>query len=605
MAQQPRQQRIGIYGKFTAPALDTSESDKMRALAGLGQTVGKIAMDVARPAAAAVGAKEGAIAAQEAERDPVTGEVMETPTRSTFGFSGASFNAAAQQEVNQLDAIAIANYKAKTSIDIDQTIKGIADQFPSNSKEFSNSIEGVLQGLQSSIPANAAPSLMDYAYRRSQSTLESIEKLEFKNNVANMKADAVSQKNSVQANILQAIEEGKPGEAELIERMYAEEVVPGLVAGKAVTPEQVETDRIAFNKDKQRASVFGAVNSNVINNDELDMDQRIAEGKKFLKAFDSTEMPGTPDQKRELRSEVETLLKNAKDRDELEIEEATIASYQEQAENLKTLDENSVYNEDIKIDQRISDVRLAIAKGEIAKESGQARINYLVSVDKLNASTNQPLEDKLISNVYDVLYLKSTKDYLIGMRNLDARMLQEVAAGNLTEDQYDSIQNRKAVLTQARTAKSGTDLNRSMSSATRIIKNLLPPESYNAGMRYIFYNATPIIEEQNAARVAELLAKDPDASLAKQKNVRLNGDEKAVIYEQVALDAQQELQRENTIRSQQIVNQKLKREKEKLKREKEKLTIAPAIITTRADFDALPPGREYIDPSTGSKFTKY
>ena len=594
MAQQPRQQRIGIYGKFTAPALDTSESDKMRALAGLGQTVGKIAMDVARPAAAAVGAKEGAIAAQKAERDPVTGEVMETPTRSTFGLSGASFNAAAQQEVNQLDAIAIANYKAKTSIEIDQTIKGIADQFPSNSKEFSNSIEGALKGLQSSIPANAAPSLMDYAYRQSQSTLASIEKLELKNNVANMKADAVDQKNSVEANILQAIEEGKPGEAELIERMYVEEVLPGLVAGRAVTPEQVETSRIALNEAKQRASVFGAVNSNVINNDDLDMDQRIAEGKRFLKAFDSTKMPGTPDQKRELRSEVETLLKNAKDRDELEIEEATIASYQEQAENLKTLDENSVYNEDIKIDQRISDVRLAIAKGEIAKESGQARINYLVSVDKLNASTNQPLEDKLIANVYDVLYLKDPKDYLLGMRNLNARMLEEVAAGNLTEDQYDSVQNRMAVLTQARTAKSGTDLNLSMSSAKRIIKNLLPPESYNAGMRYIFYNATPIIEEQNDARVAELLEKDPDASLRAQKAVRLGSDEKKAIYEQVALDAQQELQRENTIRSQQIINQKLKRQQQS----------AIATPQTQADFDALRSGTEYIDPVTKETFTK-
>ena len=594
MAQQPRQQRIGIYGKFTAPALDTSESDKMRALAGLGQTVGKIAMDVARPAAAAKGAKEGAIAAQEAERDPVTGEVMETPTRSTFGLSGASFNAAAQQEVNQLDAIAIANYKAKTSIEIDQTIKGIADQFPSDSKQFSNSIEGALKGLQSSIPANAAPALMDYAYRQSQSTLASIEKLEFKNNVANMKADAVDQKNSVETNILQAIEEGKLGEAELIERMYVEEVLPGLVAGRAVTPEQVETDRIAFNEDKQRASVFGAVNSNVINNDELDMDQRIDEGKKFLKAFDSTKMPGTPDQKRELRSEVETLLKNAKDRDELEIEEATIASYQEQAENLKTLDENSVYNEDIKIDQRISDVRLAIAKGEIAKESGQARINYLVSVDKLNASTNQPLEDKLIASVYDVLYLKDPKDYLLGMRNLNARMLEEVAAGNLTEDQYDSVQNRMAVLTQARTAKSGTDLNLSMSSAKRIIKNLLPPESYNAGMRYIFYNATPIIEEQNDARVAELLEKDPDASLRAQKAVRLGSDEKKAIYEQVALDAQQELQRENTIRSQQIINQKLKRQQQS----------AIATPQTQADFDALRSGTEYIDPVTKETFTK-
>ena len=594
MAQQPRQQRIGIYGKFTAPALDTSESDKMRALAGLGQTVGKIAMDVARPAAAAVGAKEGAIAAQEAERDPVTGEVMETPTRSTFGLSGASFNAAAQQEVNQLDAIAIANYKAKTSIEIDQTIRGIADQFPSNSEEFSNSIEGALKGLQSSIPANAAPSLMDYAYRQSQSTLASIEKLELKNNVANMKADAVSQQNSVQTNILQAIEEGKPGEAELIERMYVEEVLPGLVAGGAVTPEQVETDRIAFNEDKQRASVFGAVNSNVINNDELDMDQRIDEGKKFLKAFDSTEMPGTPDQKRELRSEVETLLKNAKDRDELEIEEATIASYQEQAQNLTALDENIVYNEDIKINQRISDVRLAIAKGEISKESGQARINYLVSVDKLNASTNQPLEDKLISNVYDVLYLKDPKDYLLGMRNLNARMLEEVAAGNLTKDQYDSVQNRMAVLTQARTAKSGTDLNLSMSSAKRIIKNLLPPESYNAGMRYIFYNATPMIEEQNAERIAALLEKNPDASLRAQRAVKLSSGEKKAIYEQVALDAQQELQRENTIRSQQIIKQKLKRQQQS----------AIATPQTQADFDALRSGTEYIDPVTKETFTK-
>jgi hypothetical protein len=598
MAKQPRQERIGIYGKFTPTALDTSGADKMRALAGLGQTIADTSLSIAKPMVTAERAEQGAQAAEDAARDPVTGEVLETPKMAGYKIGASQFEAAAQQKINQLDAIAIANYKSKTSIEIDQTIKGIADQFPSNSKEFSNSIKGVLQGLQSSIPANAAPALMDYAYRQSQSTLASIEKLELKTNVANMKADAVSQKDSVQSSILQAIEEGKLGEAELIERMYVEEVLPGLVAGEAVTPEQVETDRIAFNEAKQKASVFGAVNSNVINNDELDMDQRIAEGEKFLKAFDSTKMPGTPDQKRELRSEVETLLKNAKDRDELEIEEATIASYQEQAKNLTALDENSVYNEDIKINQRISDVRLAIAKGEIAKESGQARINYLVSVDKLNATINQPLEDELITSVYDVLYLKDPKDYLLGMRNLDARMLQEVAAGNLTEDQYDSVQNRKAVLTQARTAQSGNELNRTMSSATRIIKNLLPPESYNAGMRYIFYNATPIIEEQNAARVAELLAKDPKASLAKQKNVRLNGDEKAEIYEQVALDAQQKLQRENTIRSQQIIDENLKREKEKQK-------ISPAIITTRAEFDALPPGREYIDPSTGSKFTKY
>lgn len=594
MARQPRQQRIDVYGGFTATGVDRTAGDKMRALAGLGQQITESTLAIGRPIIEAKRAEEGAQAAEDAARDPVTGEVLEVPAMNAAKFGSSQFKAAAQQKANQLDAIAIANYKAKTSIEIDQTIKGIADQFPSDSKQFSNSIEGALKGLQSSIPANAAPSLMDYAYRQSQSTLASIEKLEFKNNVANMKADAVSQQNSVETSILQAIEEGKPGEAELIERMYVEEVLPGLVAGGAVTPEQVEIDRIKFNEAKQKASVFGAVNIEVINNDDLDMDQRIADGKKFLKAFDSTKMPGTPDQKRELRSEVEALLKNAKERDELEIEEATIASYQEQAINLKALDDNIVYNEDIKLDKRISDVRLAVATNKIKKESGQVRISYLNSVAKLNATTNQPLEDKLIASVYDVLYLADAKDYLLGMSNLKDRMLEEVAAGNLTQDQHDSVINRMAILTQARTAKSGTDLALSMNSATKIIKNLLPPESYNAGMRYIFYNATPLIEEQNAARVAELLENDPDADPRAIQAVKLGRDEKKTIYEQVALDAQRELQRENTIRSRQIIEQKLKLQQQN----------AIARPQTQADFDALRSGTEYVDPVTGETFTK-
>ena len=47
MAQQPRQQRIGFYGKFTPTALDTSEADKMRALAGLGQTIADTSLSIA------------------------------------------------------------------------------------------------------------------------------------------------------------------------------------------------------------------------------------------------------------------------------------------------------------------------------------------------------------------------------------------------------------------------------------------------------------------------------------------------------------------------------------------------------------------------------
>ena len=64
MAQQPRQQRIGFYGKFTPTALDTSEADKMRALAGLGQTIADTSLSIAKPMVTAERAEQGAEAAE-------------------------------------------------------------------------------------------------------------------------------------------------------------------------------------------------------------------------------------------------------------------------------------------------------------------------------------------------------------------------------------------------------------------------------------------------------------------------------------------------------------------------------------------------------------
>ena len=153
MAQQPRQKRIGIYGKFTAPSLDTSASDKMRALAGLGDTVGKIAMDVARPIAAAKGAKEGAQAVKDGagKIDEQTGEVIETPTRSTFGFSGASFNAAAEQALVVKGRKSSNAYLTSLNTEIRDTIENAAVKHAKNPTAFKDTIDLYLKSTLGAI----------------------------------------------------------------------------------------------------------------------------------------------------------------------------------------------------------------------------------------------------------------------------------------------------------------------------------------------------------------------------------------------------------------------------------------------------------------------
>ena len=152
MARQPRQTRIGFTGKFTPTGVDQTAGAKMRALAGLGQTIGDTAMAIGRPMIEAEAAEAGAQAAEDAARDPVTGEVLEVPTMNAAKFGSSQFESAAQQKVNQIDAAAISSYKAGLMEDINVGLFDIATQNPSNIIEYSKLSEGLYDGLKCSVP---------------------------------------------------------------------------------------------------------------------------------------------------------------------------------------------------------------------------------------------------------------------------------------------------------------------------------------------------------------------------------------------------------------------------------------------------------------------
>jgi hypothetical protein len=103
-----KQQRIGIYGSGIQPTgIDSGATDKMRALAGLGQTVADVGIAIAKPIIKAKGAEKGAQAAEEAFKAGT--EVK----KKTFGWSSPEYNAAAEQKTAELEKNAKAVYVAE------------------------------------------------------------------------------------------------------------------------------------------------------------------------------------------------------------------------------------------------------------------------------------------------------------------------------------------------------------------------------------------------------------------------------------------------------------------------------------------------------------
>ena len=91
MARQPRQQRIDVYGGFTATGVDRAAGDKMRALAGLGQTMEEATLAIGKPMVVAERVKQAEIASAETGTiDPETGELRGPAEEVAAGKFGAA-----------------------------------------------------------------------------------------------------------------------------------------------------------------------------------------------------------------------------------------------------------------------------------------------------------------------------------------------------------------------------------------------------------------------------------------------------------------------------------------------------------------------------------
>ena len=89
-------------------------ADKMRALAGLGQSMRDAALAIGKPIIESKRAEEGAQAVKDGagKIDPQTGEVLESPTINAAKFGASQYKQAAQQALAEKGRNAAAAYQS-------------------------------------------------------------------------------------------------------------------------------------------------------------------------------------------------------------------------------------------------------------------------------------------------------------------------------------------------------------------------------------------------------------------------------------------------------------------------------------------------------------
>ena len=527
------QERIGYYGKFTPTSLDTSGADKMRALAGLGATVADTALAIGKPIAVKEGAKKGVKAAEEARTVDASDNITYAPVKEkVFGFGADAQNQAMAS-----------TYKSMVALDVDDKFAELGITYKDDAVGFETNATAYMKGLVGSVPEQIKLDMQNYTAQYYRQGLNAVVKAEFNKNADVLKGQFIATSDQVQTSVLNAISNGDFDLAAEIEAEHRKNL-PGYVAGGATTDAAIAEANIKFEGKKLEASIYGDVNRSYINNSELSIDERKEAGKEYVAAFDKTDIPGLdPEGKKAVRAELQTMFKNAYDRDKLEIVEARTASYAEQVNNLTDVDNNVMYNPELTTLEKRVAINQAKVNGDIKLEDAAIRISLINSIEKLNNSQTPVMEAQIITLAYDVLELTDSEDFLIGASNLKNRIIEEQAKGNLNPQQAKKINNIVNNLTQSRLAKNSVDIAYKLGPSRDLIKNAFAnnPEFIGNAMREVFYTAEPEIQALKDLNESEGLDPPSEAQIT-------------AIYTEKTNLAIVKVQEENRVRALNIVN---------------------------------------------------
>jgi len=551
MAKQPRQERIGFYGKFTPTAIDTSEADKMRALAGFGQQMRETAVAIGKPMVEAKRAEEGVQAAQEALE---TGGEIEKMSTAKWGG-------------NQYNAAAMSTYKTGIMEDINAGLSDIATENPSDIKAFEAKAKGLYDGLKGSVPLELQQGVEKYFGTVSRQQGASVLKAQQKIELDQSKASWAVQKSLHENTLLNLIADGKDDEARELQEEFNKTIAPDFVASGATDQEELAEYGLKLEYSSKVAQLTGGAQRLIIDNDQLDTAGKKQKAKDYIKAFDDADLKEfTPKEKKAVRKELVSLFEDAEKARITELKEARLVDLETQYTNLAEYDDTILNSTVISIDQKKADINKLRVEGKIPEADAKLRITYLNSVEKLTATTKPAIYNQLIQQSYDVLQIEDPELQLEGFKQIENAMLEAQTRGDVEFKLAESWRTQFRNLTQSAKAKSSAELYDRMYKAQEIIDTMIPVSMRGEGVRYLWDNAETRIREENAER------QEKGRSILNDKSIEN-------IYKQEAQNAVDDIRARMAVRAQTLIGK----------------TTAPILTNpTQAEYDALPVGTPYI-----------
>lgn len=574
--------RIDYYGQFTPTGADMSTAKRFQALAGFASDVSDIALQISaskiqkqQKAKVAESEKLGKAAGFEAAKERNLLELQEQGTREADVFNSA----------------AEAAYIAGTKTDLQNIISEIESAYPNDIKQYQENALAAFNGLTGNMPDYIKGDLelyFDQLNRSASSRVISTQKTEI--NEAN-KATFDSYFANQSAHISNLARENNYEDLTLASISLLKEGQKAVEAG-IIRPEKFEEMRRNVNDDALLQLQRGQFESLVING-EGDVDTRIAAGEAVIQALKDKkqlqiEDPADPtkkiiasaDQKDALIKTLETDLKDFQAFELKKAERAIQVSEFKQIQNFQSAIEN-VQKPDIDDDQKLVEINRAEMLGQVRPEDASVLRRYVNSTKALNAITSSDFVSDIISRAYD---LNASYDmdpdgnnYLKGMQSLEVDILNGRAAGELTAEDESKLRNTLRGLTSSKKSGATASIRDNWSSATRSIQTALSPDLWGVATRQLW---DAVNEEKQRIREEE------NREVTRSEELKLWSNLAQPVISRIQIDRRERaLNAINSVATQRV-------------------GAGIPVITTQAEYDALPVGAQYKEQPDGQTFIK-
>lgn len=566
MAKQPRQERIGFYGKFQPTGVDRSGAQRMQALAGLAEQVGGMAEQFGIAKAEELAPAQAQKAAEKALE-----ENTELKKRSSLKWGATVYN-------NQL----IQGYAAGIQNETSDMIAKVATENPADFTAFQAKVTEGYKGLSANLPIEAKATV-DNFFNRSRNTagnkiIAKQNKIAIDNSKAEIALAGVNYYDE-QSNL------ASEGNAEDLANSILDQDTAVIVAGPDVVDfKKYYEEKAKRLADYRQAGVLGELRRDIINNPELEnkpkekitiLNGALAGLKKstVLKVADPEDpnkMVNVDEKERKsIITAVESEIKDYKDLVKQQITKNTLLDTINSVDNYMAMS-SAVEDTEIDADERLLEINRSEKDNKLKTEQASILRRYVTSEKAVNAKTNSSIYGEIINRIYglnaDFSLQADSADYVTGVQAIDEFIKKQRTAGNLNKDDELKLNREMRNLTAAKKAGALSMIGLSYYKANKIIVENTPSELRNVVRARVF----DIVQ-------AEMLS-------AEEAGKPLDKGDQRNLWSKYALSTSTEVIDEERQRSQESIRDVLSRTQ----------APTPPAITTQAEYDALQSGDEYI-----------